>query len=58
MAWRAKIKSLTVVCDGFLEILHLSQQLKAGEHSVGEVIEGCGAIGMAQRVKIESLTVV
>jgi hypothetical protein len=40
MAWRAKIESLTVVCDGFLEILHLSQLLKAGGHSASEVIEG------------------
>jgi hypothetical protein len=30
---------LTVVCDSFLEILHLSQLLEAGPNSVGEVIE-------------------
>jgi hypothetical protein len=58
MAWRAKIESLTVVCDGFLEILHLSQLHKAGLNSAGEVIEGQGAIWMAWRVKIENLTVV
>jgi hypothetical protein len=40
MAWRAKIKGLTVACDSFLKILHLSQLLKASENSVGEVIEG------------------
>jgi hypothetical protein len=31
MAWRAKIKSLTVAYDGDLQILRLSQQLKAIE---------------------------
>ena len=39
MAWREKIESLTVAYNSFLEILHLSQVLKAGENSVGEVIE-------------------
>jgi hypothetical protein len=58
MAGRTKMKSLTVACDSFLQILHLSQLLKAGGHSAGEVVEGCGAIGMAWRAKIESLTVV
>jgi hypothetical protein len=42
MAGRAKIEGLTVACDGFLEILHLSQLLKAGGNSAGEAIEGCG----------------
>jgi hypothetical protein len=40
MAWRAKIESTTVVCDSFLEILHISQLLKAGGHSEGKIIEG------------------
>jgi hypothetical protein len=57
MAWRAQIESLTVICDSFLEVLHLSQLLKAGGNSVGEVINGCDAIWMAWRAKIESLTV-
>jgi hypothetical protein len=57
MAWRAKIESLTVACNGFLEILHLSQLLKACGYSVGEVIEGRGTIRMVWRVKIESLAV-
>jgi hypothetical protein len=39
MAWRVKIESLTVACDSFLEILHVSQLLKSGVHIVGEVIE-------------------
>ena len=57
MTWRAKIESLTVGCDSFLEVFHLSQLLKSGENSDGEVIEGWGAIWMAWREKIESLTV-
>ena len=40
MARRAKIESSTVACNSFLEILHLSQLLKAGGYSGGEVIEG------------------
>jgi hypothetical protein len=40
MTWRAKIENLTVACDSFLEIPHLSHPLKAGGKSVGEVIEG------------------
>jgi hypothetical protein len=39
MAWRAKIESLTVACNGFLEILDLPQLLKAGANSTGEVTE-------------------
>jgi hypothetical protein len=39
MAWTAKIESLTVACDSFLEILHLSQLLKAGGNNAGEVME-------------------
>ena len=57
MAWRAKIEGLTVACDSFLEILHLSQLLIADENSDGEVIEGYGAVGMAWRAKIKSSTV-
>ena len=33
------MESLTVAYNSFLEIHHLSQFLKAGEHSVGEVME-------------------
>jgi hypothetical protein len=40
MAWRAKVESLTVAYDSFLEILHLSQLPKAGENSEAEVTEG------------------
>jgi hypothetical protein len=40
MAWRTKTKSMTVACDSLLEIIHVSQMLKAGGHGVGEVIEG------------------
>jgi hypothetical protein len=39
MAWRAKIESLPEACDSFLEILHLSELLKATGHSVGKVIQ-------------------
>jgi hypothetical protein len=52
MAWRAKIESLTVVYDGFLEILHLSQLLEAGLKNVGEVVQGYGAIWMSWRAKM------
>jgi hypothetical protein len=38
MPWREKIESLTVACNGFLEILRLCQLLKAGANSAGEVI--------------------
>ena len=34
------MESLTVAYNSFLEILHLSQLLKAGAKSVGEVMEG------------------
>jgi hypothetical protein len=57
MAWRQKIESLTVACDSFLEIFYLSQLLKAGVNSVGEVTEGREVEWMAWRAKIESLTV-
>jgi hypothetical protein len=57
MAGRPKIKSLTVICDSFLEIIHLSQLPKAGGNSIGKVAEGCGAIWMACRAKVKSLTV-
>jgi hypothetical protein len=57
MARRAKIKSFTVAFDSFLEILDLSQLLKLGENTVGEVIEGLGVICMARRARIERLTV-
>jgi hypothetical protein len=40
MAWRAKIESFTVACGNFLEILHISQLLKAHGQSAGEVMEG------------------
>jgi hypothetical protein len=40
MSGRVKIESLTVVCNSFLEILHLSQLVKAGAQRAGEVIEG------------------
>ena len=40
MAWRGERESLTVQCNSFVEILHLSQLLKAGANSGGEVIEG------------------
>jgi hypothetical protein len=40
MARGAKIESLSVACDSFLEILHLSPLLEAGENGDGEVVEG------------------
>ena len=41
MARRAKIKSLMVAFDSFLEVLHASQLLKSGANGGGEVSEGC-----------------
>jgi hypothetical protein len=58
MTGRAKGKSLSVVVDGSLQVLHLSQLLKASGNVVGEVIERCGAIWMTRRAKGESLLVV
>jgi hypothetical protein len=55
---REMIESLTLACNSFLEILHLSQLLKAGENSGGEVIEGCGASWMPGRVKSECVIIV
>jgi hypothetical protein len=40
IAGKEKVESLTVVCDSFLEILHLSQLLKAGGNSAGKITEG------------------
>jgi hypothetical protein len=40
MAWGAKIESLTMARDSFLECLHLSQLLKVGKNGASEVIEG------------------
>ena len=52
MARRAKVKSLMVVCDSFLEILHLSQLLKAGQNSSSEVVEGQRSIGMTEGIAV------
>jgi hypothetical protein len=57
MARRAKIESFAMACDGFLEIIYLSQQLKAGGHSGGEVMQVPRAMWMAKGGKIESFTV-
>jgi hypothetical protein len=40
MTWRTKIKSSTVACDRFLEILHLSHLLKADDKGDAKVVEG------------------
>jgi len=53
----AKIESLTVECDSFLKIFHLSQLLKACGNSVGKAIEACRATWMACRRKNESFMV-
>jgi hypothetical protein len=39
MAWRVKIERLTVVYDGDLQILHLSQQLKATEQRCRHAVQ-------------------
>jgi hypothetical protein len=44
MARRAKGKSLSVALDGLLQILYLSQLLKASENGIGKVIERHGVI--------------
>jgi hypothetical protein len=55
MARRAKGESLLVVLDGLLQILHLSQLLKASANNVGKVIERRGATWIVGRVRVKSL---
>jgi hypothetical protein len=49
MTGGGKGDSFSVVLDGFLKILHLSQLLKASANGIGKAIEGCGAIWVAGR---------
>jgi hypothetical protein len=40
MGWRVKTESFMVACNSFLKIVHLSELLKSGAKSIGEVMEG------------------
>jgi hypothetical protein len=55
MSKRTKIERFTVTCNSFLQILHLSQLLKAGTNIDSEVIQGFRTIRMAGRPSIERL---
>jgi hypothetical protein len=46
-----KSKSLTLPCNGLLQILHLSQVLEASDKGVGDIIERLGAGWMARGTK-------
>jgi hypothetical protein len=46
---RTKGKSLSVVFDGLLQILHLSQLLKASENSIGKVAQQLTAPDIPRR---------
>jgi hypothetical protein len=58
MAGRAKIESLSVIPDGLLQILDLSQLPEASGNGTGEVIERFRMSWVARRAKNESLSVI
>jgi hypothetical protein len=51
MTGREKNESFSVILDGLLQVLHLSQLVESSKNGVSEVIERWGAIWMAGRTK-------
>jgi hypothetical protein len=58
MTGRAKVESLSVARNSFLQILRLSQLLEESGNGAGKAIERRGAIWMTEGAKGESMSVV